>query len=67
MHCVLNIVSGYPVAEGGLVRGGSLLRTVRMDSDKRSAQVERLEVAETGRQRRWSEDEKRGVALLQAW
>src|SRR6202043_3368261 len=29
-----------------------------MDSDKRSAQVERLEVVETGRRRRWSEDEK---------
>ena len=29
-----------------------------MDSDRRSAQVERLEVVETGRRRRWSEDEK---------
>jgi len=29
-----------------------------MDSDKRSAQLERLEVVETGRRRRWSEDEK---------
>jgi hypothetical protein len=29
-----------------------------MDSHKRSAQVERLEVVETGRRRRWSEDEK---------
>jgi hypothetical protein len=28
-----------------------------MDSDKRSAQVERLEVVDTGRP--WSEDEKR--------
>ncbi len=29
-----------------------------MDSDRRSAQVERLEVVDTGRRRRWSEDEK---------
>ena len=29
-----------------------------MDSHKRSAQLERLEVVETGRRRRWSEDEK---------
>jgi transposase len=29
-----------------------------MDGDKRSAQVERLEVVDTGRRRRWSEDEK---------
>jgi hypothetical protein len=29
-----------------------------MDSDKRSAQVERLEVVDTGRRRRWSEDER---------
>jgi transposase len=29
-----------------------------MDSDKRGAQVELLEVVETGRRRRWSEDEK---------
>ena len=29
-----------------------------MDSDKGSAQVGRLEVVETGRRRRWSEDEK---------
>ena len=29
-----------------------------MDSDRRSAQIERLEVVETGRRRRWCEDEK---------
>ena len=29
-----------------------------MDSDRRSAQLERLEVVDTGRRRRWSEDEK---------
>jgi transposase-like protein len=29
-----------------------------MDSHKRSTQVERLEVIETGRRRRWSDDEK---------
>ena len=29
-----------------------------MDSHKRSTQLERLEVVETGRRRRWSEDEK---------
>src|ERR1035441_786971 len=29
-----------------------------MDSDKYSTQVERLEVVETGRRRRWSDDEK---------
>src|SRR6187551_2451776 len=29
-----------------------------MDSHKRSAQLERLEVVETGRRRRWSDDEK---------
>jgi transposase len=34
-----------------------------MDSDKRSAQVERLEVVETGRRRRWSEDEKLKIVL----
>jgi transposase len=34
-----------------------------MDSDKRSAQVERLEVVETGRRRRWSEDEKLRIVL----
>jgi transposase len=33
-----------------------------MDGDKRSAQVERLEVVETGR-RRWSEDEKLKIVL----
>ena len=39
------------------------MRTVLMDSDKRSAQVERLEVVETGRRRRWSEDEKLKIVL----
>jgi len=34
-----------------------------MDSDKHSAQVERLEVVETGRRRRWSEDEKLKIVL----
>jgi transposase-like protein len=34
-----------------------------MDSDKRSAQVGRLEVVETGRRRRWSEDEKLKIVL----
>jgi hypothetical protein len=32
--------------------------TVLMDSHKRSTQLERLEVVETGRRRRWSDDEK---------
>ena len=34
-----------------------------MDSDKRSAQIERLEVVELGRRRRWSEDEKLKIVL----
>jgi transposase len=34
-----------------------------MDGDKRSAQVERLEVVETGRRRRWSEGEKLKIVL----
>ena len=34
-----------------------------MDSHKRSAQVERIEVVETGRRRRWSEDEKLKIVL----
>jgi transposase len=34
-----------------------------MDSHKRRAQVERLEVVETGRRRRWSEDEKLKIVL----
>jgi transposase-like protein len=34
-----------------------------MDSDRRSAQVERLEVVETGRRRSWSEDEKLKIVL----
>src|SRR5213080_3909321 len=34
-----------------------------MDSDRRSAQVERLEVVDSGRRRRWSEDEKLKIVL----
>jgi len=34
-----------------------------MDSHKRSTQLERLEVVETGRRRRWSEDEKLKIVL----
>ncbi|WP_456651490.1 transposase [Bradyrhizobium sp. LM2.3] len=34
-----------------------------MDSDRRSAQVERLELVATGRRRRWSEDEKLKIVL----
>lgn len=34
-----------------------------MDSDRCSAQVERLEVVDTGRRRRWSEDEKLKIVL----
>jgi transposase len=34
-----------------------------MDSDKGSAQVERLKVVDTGRRRRWSEDEKLRIVL----
>jgi transposase len=34
-----------------------------MDSHKRSAQIERLEGVETGRRRRWSEDEKLKIVL----
>jgi transposase len=34
-----------------------------MDSHKRSTQVERLEVVETGRRRRWSDDEKLRIVL----
>src|SRR5207245_11079771 len=41
----------------------AVLRTVLMDSDRRSAQVERLEVVDTGRRRRWSEDEKLKIVL----
>jgi hypothetical protein len=40
-----------------------MLRTVHMDSHTRSDQVERLEVVETGRRRRWSEDEKLKIVL----
>jgi transposase len=39
------------------------MRTVLMDSDKRSAQIERLEVVEMGRRRRWSKDEKLKIVL----
>ena len=39
------------------------MRTVLMDSHKRSAQLERLEVVATGRRRRWSEDEKLKIVL----
>jgi transposase len=34
-----------------------------MDSHTRSAQVERLDVVETGRRRRWSEEEKLKIVL----
>jgi len=34
-----------------------------MDSHTRSAQVERLEVVDTGRRRRWSEEEKLKIVL----
>src|SRR3954447_19807678 len=34
-----------------------------MDSHKYSAQVERLEVIETGRRRRWSDDEKLRIVM----
>ena len=34
-----------------------------MDSHKHSAQVERLEVIETGRRRRWSDDEKLRIVM----
>jgi len=34
-----------------------------MDSHTRSAQIERLEVVETGRRRRWSEDEKLRIVV----
>jgi transposase len=34
-----------------------------MDSDRRSAQVERLVMVDTGRRRRWSEDEKLKIVL----
>jgi len=36
---------------------------VLMDSHKYSAQVERLELIETGRRRRWSDDEKLRIVL----
>src|SRR5229473_6960306 len=34
-----------------------------MDINKRSAQLERLEVVETGRRRRWSDDEKLRIVI----
>jgi len=34
-----------------------------MDSYKRSTQLERLEVVETGRRRRWSDDEKLRIVI----
>lgn len=34
-----------------------------MDSHKFSAQVERFEVVETGRRRRWTDDEKLKIVL----
>src|ERR1019366_1738836 len=34
-----------------------------MDSHKRSTQIERLEVVETGRRRRWSDDEKLRIVM----
>jgi hypothetical protein len=34
-----------------------------MDVHKHSAQIERLEVVETGRRRRWSDDEKLWIVL----
>lgn len=34
-----------------------------MDSDRRSAQVKRLEVVDRGRRRRWSEDGKLKIVL----
>ena len=34
-----------------------------MDSNKYSTQVERLEVVETGRRRRWSDDEKLRIVM----
>ncbi len=35
-----------------------------MDSDKDSGQIDRLEVVELGRRRRWSEDEKLKIVLV---
>ena len=40
-----------------------MMTTVLMDSDKRSAQIERLEVVEMGQRRRWSKDEKFRIVL----
>jgi hypothetical protein len=40
-----------------------VLRTVLIDSHTHNAQVGRLEVVQTGRRRRWSEDEKLRIVL----
>lgn len=40
-----------------------MLKTVLMDSSRCSAQVERLEMVETGRRRHWSEDEKLNIVV----
>nr|WP_249787168.1 MULTISPECIES: transposase [unclassified Bradyrhizobium] len=40
-----------------------MFRAVLIDSDRRRAQVERLAVVDTGRRRRWSEDEKLKIVL----
>src|SRR3954470_13624310 len=56
-------ISPYPCGEGRLVRRGSVLSTVLMDSHKDSAQVGRLEVVGRGGRRRWSEDEKLKIVL----
>ena len=47
-----------PCGEGRLVGLAKWCVTVLMDSHKRSTQLERLEVVETDRRRRWSDDEK---------
>jgi transposase len=39
------------------------LEPVSMDSDRRSTQVERLQVVDTGRRRRWSEEEKLKIVV----
>ena len=38
-----------------------------MDGHKHSTQIERLEVVETGRRRRWSDDEKLKIVLEAPW
>src|SRR3546814_11644618 len=49
--------------EAALPGRGAMLRTVLMDSDKSSAEVERLEVVESVRRRRWYEAEKFKIVL----